>query len=403
MEQIIKALERCLVLQQKAVLATIIKTEGSTYRQVGAKCLIQEDGQLIGVLSGGCVEGDLYTYCQEVLSTGECMSIKYDFRRDDDLVWGLGVGCEGALTIWLQPFDPVKRPEQAKYILTLYQQVLFSTTPQTVLTIVSSDDSSRIWPGAQWILKKDGFKEGQSLPNQYKRLIENSIFTNKMVKKVSQLTEGTVTIDGRRINVTVFIDKIKPIPRMVIFGAGPDAVPLVRGAKLLNWHVTVVDHRSAYATSSHLPDADQVILVPSGQFPKDLVLGPGTSAVIMSHHFHQDSIYLKGLLHEHISFIGILGSRKRTEKLLEALRVNDSQTNDLDQSNLYYPVGLDIGAETPEEIALSILSEIVAHYHNRSGGSLSMRKGPIHPRSQYTSQEINGPKAFQSLGVEKVP
>ncbi|WP_164553272.1 XdhC family protein [Brevibacillus marinus] len=338
-----KELENCWETKTSAAIATIIATSGSTYRAAGAKSLILPDGTIRGTLSGGCVEGDIYEHAKQVISSGIPQTIRYDFRGDGDLPWGLGVGCNGALNIWLEPFAPLQQPEKALQTLEIFRKQLPS------VTIIASSQPHRYAAGTKYIPGKD--QADFPLPAE----------------------PGLCTVQHGDVRLELYCEVMKPIPRLFVFGAGPDAVPLVRGAKLLQWLVTVVDHRPAYANKERFPEADQIIVVPPGTYPSDLAIRETDYAVIMTHHFQQDALFLRRLLSAPLSYLGILGPQHRTERLLPEGAV-------LADTPLYSPIGLDIGAETPEEIAISILSEIICHVNGSAGTSLKFRKGPIHQR-----------------------
>ncbi|PTX61803.1 xanthine/CO dehydrogenase XdhC/CoxF family maturation factor [Melghirimyces profundicolus] len=358
-----------------AVVATIIDTGGSTYRQVGAKSLILNSGRIIGTLSGGCVEEDIYEHAQSVLQEGAPRTIKYDFRGEGDLLWGLGLGCNGSLSIWLQPFDPVRNPSMAKGLLNVFRKQLTATAPFSVMTVIQSE-GDRIPPGTQRISDRqngsvhtEGWEEAARVASCLREADRS---------KLVQVTMKTHK--GERINVACYIETMKPVPRLLIFGGGADALPLVKKAKLLDWHVTVVDHRPEYANSKRFPPADRVVLLPRGEFVEGVAPDKATSVVIMTHHYQQDRLFLGKLLPYPFPYLGVLGPRKRTEKLLRDIESQGVPLTKGMLEKLHAPVGLDIGAETPEEIALSILSEVVASRSGRSGRPLRLRKGPIHER-----------------------
>lgn len=345
MLEILRVLKECWETKTNAAIATIIQTSGSTYRSAGTKSVILPNGTISGTLSGGCVEGDIYEHAKKVMATGIPQMIEYDFRGDGDVPWGLEVGCNGSLKIWLEPFDPVKQPEKTLQTLEIFQDLLPSAT------IISSTQPVRYSIGTKYILAQNHAK--LPIPSE----------------------PGLHTIQHEDVQLDLYIEKLKPIPRLIIFGAGPDVVPMVRGAKLLKWLVTVVDHRPAYANKDRFPEADEIIVSPLGSFPSNLVVQEKDYAVIMTHHYQQDALFLRNMFSYPypLSYLGILGPKKRTERLLIEGAVREDEI-------LYSPIGLDIGAETPEEIAVSILSEIICHVNGSRGTSLKFRNGPIHQK-----------------------
>lgn len=341
MLDILQTLQSCWEKGACAAIATIIDKQGSTYRGTGAKSVILPDGTIIGTLSGGCVEGDIYEHAKRVIETGISQMKEYDFYGSGDLLWGLGVGCNGSLKIWIEPFDPLRQRAEAKQILEIMEHHLPSAT------IVASDQPQQYAVGSKVVV-------GQ---------------TTSDLPIPAEPGLSSVVHNGARLEL--YVEKLKPLPRIVIFGAGPDVVPLVRGAKLLQWLVTIVDHRPGYANQERFPDADEILVSPIGTVPSNLVVRETDYAVIMTHHFQQDQLFLQHMLSQSLSYLGVLGPKKRTAQLLEV----DAVPEDL---SVYSPIGLDIKAETPEEIAISILSEIICHVNGGSGTSLKVRVGSIH-------------------------
>lgn len=347
MLDILTMLEKCWTNQTCAAIATIIDKKGSTYRGTGAKSVILPDGTIVGTLSGGCVEGDIYEHAKGVIESGVPQIKIYDFHGEGDLVWGLGVGCNGSLKIWIEPFDPIRQKSQALQTLEIIRNQLPSAT------IISSDQPVRYPIGAKFLLGDT--QTDLPIPSE----------------------AGLFTIQHDAAQLELYIEKLKYIPRLIIFGAGPDVVPLVRGAKLLQWLVTIVDHRPGYANQERFPEADEIIVSPIGTYPSGLLVDEKDYVVIMTHHYQQDALFLHQMLTYPLAYIGILGPRKRTEQLL-------GERTHLEGVPLHSPIGLDIQAETPEEIALSILSEIICHVNKGGGGSLKSRVGPIHENGGLT-------------------
>ncbi|WP_274363155.1 XdhC family protein [Paenibacillus thermotolerans] len=349
MLDILRLLEQLWDSGRTAAIATIVHTSGSTYRAVGAKGVILPDGTIYGTLSGGCVEADLWEHAAQVMETLIPRIIEYDFYADGKEPWGLGTGCNGALKIWIEPFDPRNRYESAFEMLSIYREQLPSWT------VICSDRPDRYPKGKKYI-------QGQAQP---------------ALLREAPGASGLYAVECGDAQVEVYFEKLKRIPRLIIFGAGSDAVPLARGAKLLNWHVTVVDHRPAYANKARFPEADELIVSEPGKLPEQLTIRDDDYAVIMTHHFEQDTLYLRHLLTFRLSYVGILGPKHRTNRMLESGAVPPGQQGEA----LHSPVGLDIGAETPEEIAISILSEIMMHVNGSTGTSLKHRNGPIHRKA----------------------
>jgi xanthine/CO dehydrogenase XdhC/CoxF family maturation factor len=363
MLDILEKLQECWENQTCAAIATIIHKQGSTYRGIGAKSVILPDGTILGTLSGGCVEGDIYEHAKNVIDSGIPQMKVYDFHGEGDLPWGLGVGCNGALKIWIEPFDPIRQQREAKQILDMMRHQL------PTATIIASDQPERYSIGT--------------------KIVVGHTQTDLPIPAAAGLF--TVTHNGVRLEL--YVEKLKPIPRLIIFGAGPDVVPLVRGAKLLQWLVTIVDHRPGYANQDRFPEADEILVSPIGTVPTQLVVHEKDYAVIMTHHFQQDRLFLQHMLSHSLSYLGILGPKNRTEQLLGEITLPEGVT-------LHSPIGLDIKAETPEEIAISILSEIICHVNGGTGAPLKNRVGPIHDQGGSNDRDHRvGGRSFPENGT----
>ncbi|MDQ0253385.1 xanthine/CO dehydrogenase XdhC/CoxF family maturation factor [Evansella vedderi] len=373
--------------RKKAVIATIINKEGSTYRQVGAKSIFHESGKVIGVLSGGCVEEDLFEYCKDVMETGQSKTIYYNFQEEDPLL-DLNVGCHGAMTIFLQLFDPINSFQECQQLLNNLSKLLVGCKPINLVTIVDSEDEKQIPIGTCFEPNADYyyFNEFKILKSLHEQplSIMHSPESNTILETFA--TNGWINI-----KVNCYIEKLEPIPRLIVFGAGPDVIPVVKGAKLLDWHVTVVDHRPGYANKDIFPDADKIFLIEPGKPVEDIHVSENACTVIMSHHFQQDMLYLKYLLKQHPFYIGLLGARHRSERLIHELQSQEGIFINANlEEKLHYPVGINIGAESPGEIAMSILSEMMLKRNQKNGKPLKNTVGPIHCESKNTNKILLG-------------
>lgn len=303
------------------VLATIVATSGSTYRKAGAQMLIAGDGRAAGLLSGGCVEADLMERARAVLATGVAARVEYDTRTSDDLIWGIGLGCEGAMSILLTRLTQAEGYQPFAFVEEHRAQ---HRAGRYALVVESRD--SRIPLGA-W---------------------------------------STSPIEGEGVK-TLMVEVELP-PRLLVLGAGPDAMPLVEIAGLMSWHVTVLDHRPAYAINERFPRARRVMLHPAGELSRELAARQYDAAVVMSHHLLSDQAYLAALAGSNIPYIGLLGPAPRRIRLMNEIGEENAAALG---ARLFGPIGLDIGAKTPETIALAIVSEIQAVLAGRPGGSFS--------------------------------
>ncbi|WAH37756.1 XdhC family protein [Alicyclobacillus dauci] len=350
------ALQNAMDTGQRAAVAVVIETDGSVYRRAGARSVVTEEGLIYGVISGGCAEQDLLERAKEAWTTGLPQRMTYDFRSPDDLLWGMGAGCNGALTVCLIPFDPAAQGDLAERLLADMKERADTQDQTATVTILSSSDPD-VWP------------VGPLLGDKRTALLE----------RLPAKTDGLPllrkeTVDG--VDVEVFIDEIVPRSRLVLFGAGDDAMPLVRFAAQSDWHVTVIDHRDAFLNAQRFPEADVRSVIRRDEYDH-VSLEASSFVVVMTHSYEFDRRILTGLLPMDIPYLGILGPRRRFERLLGEIVDAGLQVSDADLQKVHSPVGLDIGAETPEEIALSVLTEAMARRRNRDGASLRERAGQI--------------------------
>ncbi len=333
------------------VLATITETAGSTYRKPGARMLITRDGELCGLLSGGCLEADLYEHAKKVFDEQTDTSIYYDMRSSEDLIWGLGLGCDGAVRIRLEYLSP----DNDYAPLSLIRRALESASPAVVMTIIDSEHES-LPEGSHYLYP--GPDAG--LPQELTAAARSSLEAGRSALQ-------TLTIDGG--SVGVFFGLTMPPPRLLIIGAGPDAVPVTDAARLLGWDITVVDYREAFIEAGKFPAADRVIHSTPEALGESVDSGHIDAAVLMTHKLEYDQRYLARLARSDIRYIGLLGPAARREELLKYLGDERRRVED----RVYGPVGLDIGAQLPEEIAFSLVAEIQAVLRNRRGGFLSLK------------------------------
>jgi xanthine/CO dehydrogenase XdhC/CoxF family maturation factor len=332
-------------------LATIVATTGSTYRKPGARMLIDADGTACGLLSGGCLESDLLERCRAVIATGAAQLVEYDLRASDDPIWGLGLGCEGAMTILLQRLTAADdyRP------LNRVRSALELRTPTWFGTIVRSTVVA--WPVGACVF------EGEDNEDVIGRALNQAIVSCNDNGPAAQLVE----VGRRDEQISVFLGRIDLPPEILLLGAGPDAVPVARAAEELGWSVTVYDHRPAYAVKEHFPQANQVLSAPADELGSRVDLSRYDAAVVMSHHLQADLHYLRHLADAPVRYIGLLGPRERRQRLFADLGALGPKL----AGRLHGPVGLDIGARTPEAIALAIVAEIHAVLAGRTGQSFS--------------------------------
>jgi xanthine dehydrogenase accessory factor len=369
LQQILAAYDAVKQAERKAVLATIVKVRGSTYRRAGARMLIREDGTAVGALSSGCLEADVIEHARKIMETHNAITVTYDMTSPQNDVWGLNLGCNGIIQILLEPLPLSARSPHLKFV----SDCLAADKSGVIASVFRVDGEFRATVGSHLVLHEDG-KVEEDVKNPTLSAVLTEDCLEALRSKTSSIKEYRFT-EGI---VEAFIEVIRPPLPLFIFGAGADAIPLARLAKNLGWKVTVVDHRPAFITNDRYPTADHLLLVRPEEVADKITVGPNTAAVILTHNFSDDLQLLRALLPSQASYVGLLGPSKRAELLLGKLRETGFTPTSQQLSRLHGPIGLNIGAESPEEIALSILSEIQAFINKRDGRFLRDHSGPIH-------------------------
>jgi xanthine/CO dehydrogenase XdhC/CoxF family maturation factor len=324
------------------ILATVVATAGSTYRKRGARMLIMSDGSYFGLLSGGCLEADLAIHARQVLDSGTPRAVEYDMRGPDDILFGIGAGCEGAMRVLLEPAGPGSPAATALANAGLATRAGRSTSlivvhesPDLVLGTHDAASPFLVTAPPQTLSPALLSAAQRALADAESRTID-------------------AEIAGRRTRA--FVQYLAPPPHILICGAGPDAQPVAAAALALGWRVTVVDHRPAYALAERFPGA-AVRRVDPGNLRASVAVGECHAVVVMSHHLPSDVAYLRELADAGVpDYVGLLGPAARRRRIAEELGAAADELH----SRLRGPVGLDIGAVTPEGIALAIISEIHA-------------------------------------------
>lgn len=370
MKELAAILSICSLRPENALaLATLVKASGSTYRRPGARMLILEDGGSAGSVSGGCLERDLIEKGQAAARKEESILVTYDTSAEEDIVFGVGLGCKGAVHILVEPLRPGSAAEE---LIRFIGNIFHRRHSGAVATVFQIRGDVQVRLGDRWMLDSDGKVSGR-LDDEGLRAKINAA----TVEALSSNRSRTMEIELPGGEVEVFVEVMHSPAPMVIFGAGYDAHPLLRLAKEVGFHVTVADVRPAYAQAARFPEADAVVVVRPEEIAT-LGLNQRTAAVIMSHNYLTDFGFLQAVLPLNLRYLGLMGPRARTLKMLQELQEAGLETSEDLLRKIHNPVGLDIGAENPEQIALSILAEIQAVIAGRPGGLLREKNGPIH-------------------------
>ncbi|MCC5636884.1 XdhC family protein [Nostoc sp. CHAB 5844] len=370
LQNILAAFERSQNQCQLTALATVVKTSGSVYRRPGARMLLTESGQMIGCISGGCLESDVFEIAQPLMfENGEPVIVKYDTTASNYITWGFGLGCHGTVQVLIEPLShPL-----AKHQLEFIAECLYGKQPGVMATVFNVTGESSVSVAARSLLKPDG--------TVVNNIADQDLAAQVLVDARQALQQEHSQIKSYKLKngiAEVFLEVIHPLVPLLVLGAGYDAIPVVNLAKHQGWHVTVVDNRPGYITSERFPNADKIILSEPQDIHKYNLLTPRTVAVVMTHQYKNDLALLKTLLPSPVRYIGVLGPKSRTQQLLQELQSEGFIPAAAQLQRLFAPVGLDIGADSPEAIALSIVAEIQAVLANRSGGLLKNRSGAIH-------------------------
>lgn len=315
-----------------AALATLVSVAGSSYRRPGARLLLTTDGQRIGSISGGCLEEDVLAHASQVLETGCAELLKYDTTSENDLVWGVGLGCHGIVHVLIE-----RLPGCPEWATTL---------------------------AANWASRRT-----TTLEVTWSAIPPAKLGTRTSREEISSESHK---------DTSVFVDRVLPPTRLLVFGAGDDAQPLHRIAAEIGWDVVIADPRPGYVTRERFPAAQTLVTGSAERLVSQSKPDTHCVAVVMTHHYVHDLPILRELLPFKLPYLGLLGPKKRGVKILTDLANGGLTISDELRSLLYSPIGLDIGAETPEEVAVSIVAEIRSVLSGRTGGALKNRERPIH-------------------------
>lgn len=322
------------------VLATVYETMGSTYSKAGHRSLIAANGDYQGLVSGGCLEGDLGERADRIRETRKPAAITYDLRDEADDLWGLGVGCNGLIRVFLQPLIP----EQDYEPFAAIARRLMGAEPAAAATVIEAGGSGLPLGGT--LIRTSGSSEAIDLDAAQVGQLEAGC------DEALRSGQSRYVVDDS--GTGILYSALVPVPRLLVLGAGPDAVPLVRMAAELGWLVTVADHRQAYIDKGGFEAAERVRTIDPPALAREIELETFDAVIVMSHHLNTDRTYLGQLATVATDYVGVLGPPARKARLLDEL----GAVGEALRPRLKGPVGLDIGADSPESIALSILAEL---------------------------------------------
>lgn len=349
---------------KKIALATVVKVEGSSYRQPGARMLVTEDGELTGAISGGCLEGDALRKALLAIHQQQNKLITYDTSNEDDADFGVQLGCNGIVHILFEYIDLTINNNP----IQLLQQLEKERKDAVIVTVFSS--------------KRQSIQLGTVLFYRNEKVIAvDEKYTFLAKESATILEQKRSVIKKFDIDAELYEALIEYCPApvaLVLCGAGNDVKPVVEIASVLGWETRVFDGRATHATTNRFPKATRVTIAKPEEIFEQIIVDSSTFFVLMTHNYNYDLAVLKCLLITDCEYIGILGPKTKLDRMLSDLEKEGIVLSDKQMERIYGPVGLNIGAETSEEIALSIISEIKAVMTRNLGTSLKYKQEKIH-------------------------
>ncbi|MEL7185524.1 MAG: XdhC family protein [Pseudomonadota bacterium] len=324
------------------VLATVVETAGSTYSKAGTYMIIDNAGNFRGMLSGGCLEGDLAERAARVLESGDAAIAEYNLGADDEL-FGLGVGCEGTMRILLQPLNASSNYEPFQTI-----NDLSNGHAAAKIALVVASDAATVKPGAATLLVNE---------QEIRLGVSDDFAVDFSVHGLQNYRTGDTACQ-------VLVFEIHPTPRLLILGAGMDSEPIVGLASELGWRCTIQDHRPSYIEGRNLPSRVEKLCMPAAEVSQQIELADFDLAMIMSHHLATDTEYLRQLASTNIGYVGLLGPPHRRDRILASASDAAAKL----AGRLHGPAGIDLGGRGPGPIALSIIAEMQRYLASRATG-----------------------------------
>lgn len=379
---IIRSYEQAITSGKRMALATVVHVEGSSYRRPGARMLVTDDGQLTGAISGGCLEGDALRKALLAISQQKNKLVTYDTTDENDTTLGVQLGCNGIVHILFEPIQT----DDAENPVELLKKVAAKRQNAVLVTMFSLHSRTGAQPGTCFLhLQTD---------NQVVCNCAEPEMRDQLLSETQAAYQRGDSFFKAFYNksLTGFIEYFNTPPSLIIAGAGNDTIPLTEMACVLGWDITVVDGRAGHATRQRFPKAGKVLVSRAEDVLKHITVDERTFVLLMTHNYNYDLALLKQLLPlDACRYVGALGPKKKLERMYSELESEGTLITDLQKAKVYGPVGLDIGAETSEEIALSVLAEIKAVLGRRAGFSLREKLEPIHNRGsqhvEYTRDE----------------
>lgn len=378
-EAILSAYEQVKQKEGRCVLATVVHVSGSAYRRAGARMLVEENGQMVGAISGGCLEGDALRKALHALHQNENKLITYDTSDEEDAVIGAQLGCNGVIQVLFEPINP----NQANNPIELLRRGVVAEQPMVLISCFRLEESGG-QIGTILLLDEQLQVVGTTKPPPQLAAFQEASRT-ALAQGRSQFRE----YQNGASREQAFFELLLPPPQLVLVGAGNDAQVLAQMAEVLGWRITIADGRPSHASTKRFTGSCQVVVAKPEQLLAHLTINDRTAFVLMTHNYNYDLAVLKHLLdYENLPYIGMLGPKKKYQRMLDELADAGIHLSDKQRARIYAPVGLALGAETPAEIGLSVLAEIQRVFTESDGQSLRDREGPIHKHRQSQFQVV---------------
>ncbi|WP_158059045.1 XdhC family protein [Halorussus halophilus] len=369
------ALRDALDADAPAAVATVTAVEGSAYRRPGAKMVLPNTTTLdasapetTGAITAGCLEGPVAEIATQVTQNGPRRET-FDLTSDDD-TWNFGLGCNGVIDVLVEPADTSFRAALDR--LTDGERV-------ALVTVVATEHSD-VAVGARVLFADGSFTATDPRPE-----IPEEILT-QVTQQAREFAEhgrsDTLEVETERGTVELFVDGLEPVPTLFVFGGGRDVRPVTRFAREAGFRVAVATARGAQADAKRFPAADRVVATHPTDLDSCIERAADTYAVLMSHNFVDDRLAVEALLDTAVPYVGLMGPRKRFDELRDALAEDGVELTKSQLDRISTPVGLDLGGGEPAQVALSVVSEVLAVSNDRDGTRLSESEASIHPRAE---------------------
>ena len=379
LDVIIAKYQELRVQEIRCILATVVHVEGSSYRRAGARMLVDEYGNITGAISGGCLEGDALRKALYALDRQENKLVTYDTSDEDDAIIGAQLGCNGIIQVLFEPIDYTNRHNPCALLQAAAEQEV-----SLAISMVFDLNKTQNQLGTCLIANKNQAVLGKQIQGNLHNVL---LAKSKEVIKGGSSCFGKIEADEH--TQFVFIQQHQPPVKLILVGAGNDARILAQQADILGWRVAVMDGRPTHAKKERFVGSCQVILAKPEETLQNIQMDERTCFVLMSHNYNYDLSVLKLLLgNRAIPYIGILGPLKKYERMLNELADGGIEVSKEDLKKIHAPVGLEIGAETPAEIGLSILAEIQSVLNHKEPRPLKQKNEPIHDTKTNQFQKI---------------